>query len=156
MATAQDARKAVRALLEVTANHPTDTAGNKIPLSWQNEDRGALPDVAVPFAFIEILTDQGKLLSYGGGTGANRYRVYGTIFGYVFVPRGQGLDQAENIAEQIAALFRSYSDGTINCIDATVREGGDGAALKPPGMSSEVDNYFWSLAQVTFFFDQIG
>jgi len=72
------------------------------------------------------------------------------------VPKGWGLYAAEAIAEQIAALLRSHRDERISCFDATVIPGGDGAMLTPPGLSSEVGNYFWAACETSLTFDQIG
>lgn len=154
MTTASQARAAIRTRIEAGA---IVNAGNSaVPLRWQNEDGDPLPDQPAAFVYTEFLTDPAQLVSFGGGRGANRYRNPARIDSYVFVPRGEGLDQAELIAEQIAALFRSYRDSDIQCFEATVYPGGDGASLKPPGLSSEVENYFWAVAEISLFFDQIG
>lgn len=154
MTTAKDARQAARALLE--ANVPLDKDGNKVTLNWPGENSSGLADIPAPFVFSEFINDQGRIITIGGGKGLNRYRTFAVLNCYVFTPRGQGQDPPDDIAEQICTLFRSYRDSNISCWDATPRAGGDGASLKPPGMSSEVDNYFWACAQITLHYDQIG
>lgn len=148
MTTVSQARAVVRARIEA--------GGLGVPLRWQNEDGGPLPDEPAPFVYAEFNTERGSIAGYGGGRGNNLYRNPARIEAYVFVPKGQGLDQAETIGEQIAALFRSYRDADISCFDATVYPGGDGAALTPPGLLSEVGNYFWAGVEISLHFDQIG
>lgn len=159
MTTASAARQAVRTRLE--GGSIVDGASAAVPLRWQNEEADSagnvnLPDQPAPFVYCEFLTERADLVSFGGGAGSNRYRNPARLDAYVFVPKGEGLDEAELIAEQIATLFRSHRDATISCFDATVYPGGDGAELKPPGLQSEVGNYFWACCEVRLFFDQIG
>ncbi len=150
MTTASAAYAVIRSLIE--ANKPASVTA----LRWQNEDGDPLPDLPAPFLYTEFVTEPSSLVSFGGGKGANRYRNPARIECFAFVPRGEGLQVATDLAEQIATLFRSYRDADISCFDATVYPGGDGANLKPPGLSSEVNNYFWAAAEVSLFFDQIG
>ncbi len=131
------------------------------PIRWQNEDEDSqgnvrLPDIPAPFLYAEFLTEPSVLASFGGGRYRNRYRTPGRLEIYVFVPKGWGLVPATDYAEQAASLLRSYRDDIVSCSTATVYPGGDGAALKPPGLPSEVSNYFWSVAEVDLFFDLIG
>lgn len=149
MTTATQAFTVIRTRLE--ANQPSG-----LGLRWQNEDGEALPDTPAPFAYIEFLTDPAFLASFGGGRSANRYRNRARITAYVFVPRGQGLTVATDYAEQVATVFRSYRDADISCFDASVYPGGNGADIKPPGLDSAVDNYFYAVAEISLFFDQIG
>lgn len=150
MTTAAEAYQVIRARLE--ANVPAGLTS----LRWQNEDGGPLPDTPAPFAYIEFLTDPARIASFGGGRGQNRYRNPARADIFVFVPRGEGLTQALAVAEQIAALFRSYRDADISVADATVFPGGDGADIKPPGLESEVGNYFYAAIEISLTFDQIG
>lgn len=147
MTTAAQARGVVRARIEA--------AGLGVTLCWQNET-AVLPDTPAPLVYTEFVTEPGRIASFGGGRGSNRYRNPARIEAYVFVPTGEGLDQAETIAEQIAALFRSYRDEHISCFDASVLPGGDGAMLVPPGLQSLAGNYFWAGVEVSLHFDQIG
>lgn len=148
MTTVSQARAAVRSRIEANIT--------SVPLRWQNEDGGPLPDEPAPFVYAEFNTERGSIAGFGGGRGNNLYRNPARIEAYVFVPKGEGLDRAESIAEQIATLFRSYRDQHISCFDASVYPGGDGAELTPPGLSSEVGNYFWAACEVSLHFDQIG
>lgn len=132
------------------------TAGGlSVTLCWQNEDV-QLPDTPAKFIYTEFLTDPADLVAFGGGVGRNLYRNPAQINSYVFVPRGSGITPAMQKAEQVAFLFRSYRDPDISCFDASVLPGGDGADFKPPGIDSEVANYFWALARTSLHFDQIG
>jgi hypothetical protein len=138
-----------------------DSKSAPVPLRWQNENADSLgntslPSDPVPFVYCEFLTDRPFLAGYGGGQGQNLYRNPARLDAYVFVPNGNGLDEAEAIAEQIAALFRSYRSAGISCFEASVYPGGDGANLKPPGLSSVVGSYFYAVAEVSLHFDQIG
>jgi hypothetical protein len=155
MTTASQAFAVIRARL--AANKPAGLTAFR----FQNEDEdttgaAALPDTPAAFAYIEFLAEPGSLAAFGGGAGRNLYRNPAQIQCYVFVPRGLGLAAATDLAEQLATLFRSYRDADISCFAATVYPGGDGASIKPPGLSSEVDNYFWAVADVSFYFDLIG
>ncbi len=132
-----------------------------LPLRWQNEDADSqgsttLPDTPTAFVYSEFITDSGELVSYGGGRGANRYRNRAHLDIYIFVPRGWGMTYATDYAEQAAALFRSYRDDDVSCFGASVYPGGDGAELQPPGMRSEVTNYYYAAACVELWFDLIG
>ncbi|MEP9389658.1 hypothetical protein [Mesorhizobium sp. KR9-304] len=148
MTTITQARAAVRSRIEA--------AGLTVSLRWQNEDGGPLPGQPSAFVYTEFNTEKGNIAGYGGGRGGNLYRNRANVESWVFVPKGEGLTQAESIAETIAALFRSYRDSYISCFDATVYPGGDGAALTPPGMHSDVGNYFWAAVEVSLHFDQVG
>jgi len=153
MTTATEARHAVRSRMEA-GNIAFD--GNAVPLRWQNEDGGPLPDGPTPFVYTEFLNEGASIAGYGGGRGLNIYRNMAVVESFVFVPKGWGLDAAENIAEQIAALLRSHRDAHISCFEATVIPGGDGAKLTPPGLSSDVGNYFYAATEIRLHFDQVG
>ncbi|MFC3071489.1 hypothetical protein [Shinella pollutisoli] len=153
MTTVTQARQAVRARIEA-GNVAFD--GVPVPLRWQNEDCGPLPDDPAPFVYVEFLNEGSSIVAYGGGRCANTHRNRCRVEVYAFVPKGWGLDAAESIAEQIATLLRSHRDQHVSCFDATVIPGGDGAMLTPPGLQSEVGNYFWAACEVSLFFDQTG
>jgi hypothetical protein len=150
--TATQAYAVLRGILE---------AGMTVPLRWQNEDADStgnvgLPDTPAAFIYTEFNTDPAEIVSFGGGRFSNRYRNRAHLDIYVFVPRGWGLTYAADYAEQAAALFRSYRDNDISCFGASVYPGGDGSQLQPPGMQSEVTNYYYAAASVELLFDQIG
>lgn len=152
MTTASQAYTVLRNILE---------AGMTLPLRWQNEDADStgsvnLPDTPTAFIYTEFNTDRAELVSYGGGRFSNRYRNRAYLDIYVFVPRGWGLTYATDYAEQAAELFRSYRDDNVSCFGASVYPGGDGAELQPPGMRSEVNNYFYAAVSVSLWYDQIG
>lgn len=150
MATASAVFAILKARLE--ANKPNGLGD----LRWQNEDGSALPDTPAAFAYTEFLADRAAIAGFGGGRGNNLYRNPGRLVVYVFVPRGQGLAAATDLAESAAAVFRSYRDSSVSCFEATVYPGGDGAALSPPGIGSEANNYFYAVAEISLFFDLIG
>jgi hypothetical protein len=147
------ARAAVRSRMEAGG---IVLEGQPVALRWQNETGAPLPDAPAPFVYTEILNDGATLAGFGGGRGSNLYRNRAFVEAYVFVPVGWGLDAAEAIAEQIAVLFRSYRDTEISCFEATVIPGGDGSTLKPPGLASEVGQYFWCGCEIRLHFDQVG
>lgn len=163
MATAQSARQAIRTRLDAAGL--TSDGSTPLPLRFPNEEADSLGDVTLsdtpsPFAYIEFVNQGSRSgpVSFGGGVGQNTYRNQGRIEGYVFVPKGEGIDRAETIAETIASLFRSYRDATISCFDASVFAGGDASALQPAGGSNAVQlgAYFYAAFEVNLFFDQIG
>ena len=156
MTTVAQAYAAVRGRLE--SNVPT-SGGDPIPLRWQNEIGEPLPDIPAPFVYVEFDNDGSVTrgpASFGAGRGDNIYRNEATITAYVFVPTGEGLNEAHAIAEQIAALFRSHRDNDISCFRSTVYPGGQGADIRPPGLDSEVGNYFYAIAEIDLHFDQLG
>jgi hypothetical protein len=157
--TATQARQAARSRIE--SSSIVDRLSNPVPFRWQNEaadslGNAALPDSPSPFVYCEFIVESGSIAGYGGGRNFNLYRNHARLVAYVLVPKNSGMDQAESIAEQIAALFRSYQDGTISCFDATVYPGGDGAAINPVGLNSPVGNYFYATMESSLIFDQIG
>lgn len=161
MATITQARQAMRIRAEGAGI--VYAVGSPLPLRFQNEESDslgnvALPDMPSPFAYLELNAERGDIASFGGGRGNNLYRNPARIEGFVFVPKGEGLDRAESLAEQLAALFRSYRDDAISCFDASVYAGGDGADLKPIGVANAVDlgRYFYAAFEVSLHFDQIG
>lgn len=147
MPTFSQAYDAVKARLE--------SGSLPFPLTWQNEDM-EMSDAPGVFAYTEIIVEDAEFAAFGGGRGLNTQRNFCRIDIYLFAPRGQGLKVATDAAEQAATLLRSYRDTVISCFSATVKPGGDGADLKPPGMSTTVDSYYWARATVDMYFDQIG
>lgn len=136
-------------------------SGLDIPIRWQGEDADNqgnvdIPNVPAAFAYAEFYVDPAEAIGVGGGRFKNVYRNPARFEVYIFVPRGWGLPPALEYAEQVAALFRSYRDTDISCFDCTVFAGGDGTSLTPPGLSSEVGNYYYSVAAANLWFDQVG
>lgn len=146
MTTASGAYDAVRS--RIAANITT-------PVYWQGEDN-TLPDVPMPFYFVEFISETAALVSFGAGRGSNRYRHPAHINAHAFVPQGWGVRPAMDLAETMAALFRSYRDTDISCSDATVHPLGHGSEVAPPGLRSEVGNYFVAVAEISLFYDLIG
>lgn len=157
MTTIADVVAGIRTRLE--ANIPTYTQGGasvEIGLRWQGENSGPLPDTPAPFAWTAFASDMGRIAAYGDGRSANLYRHTGQIEAYVFVPMDWGAAVALAIAEQYAALFRSFRDSTMSCFDATVDPGGPGSLLNPPGLDSEVSAYWYAGVLVSLHYDIVG
>lgn len=151
MTTFSGARAAIRARLEA------EGSGITIPLKFQNE-QVVLPDVAAAFAYVEIENfgaGRGPA-EYGGGPGRNNYRNEGVITAYTFAPNDEGAEVAEVAAETIAARLRSFRSSDISCFSAVVKPVGSGTSISPPGLNSEVGNYWCAVAEIAFHFDQIG
>lgn len=151
MASFSDAYAALRSRLE--ANVPTGVTA----LYFDGEDGAPLPNTPAAFVYFEMRADgQAFLAGFGGGVGENLYRNPCFAIFYVFVPRGEGLPVATDLAKQIADLFRSYRDSTVSCYGATVDPFGAGSSMKPPGLTSEVDNYYCATVEVALHFDEVG
>jgi hypothetical protein len=151
MATAKEARNAVRARLE---EPPLS-----IPLYWQNEQATTdLPDEPTPFGFIVFDNDGPGIgpASFGDGVNANRWRNIVRVEAFVFVPQGTGADVADDLAQAICDRLRSYRDSTISCFGAHVRETVSGQTMTPAGVNSAAGNYWCSIAEIDVFFDEIG
>jgi len=157
--TTSQARLAARSRIESASI--TDSKLSPVPFRWQNEAADSqgnteLPETASPFVYVEFLVERGTIIGFAGGRGQNLNSYDARLVAYVLVPKNNGLDEAESIGEQIAALFRCYGDGTIQCFDATVYPGGDGASLSPAGLNSPVGSYFYACAEISLRFLQIG
>lgn len=153
MTTATGAYNVIRARLE--ANVPTSN-GSPVVLRWQGETGSPLPGPPEPFVYVEFITDPGAIAGFGGGRGSNLYRNPGRIDAFCFVPRDWGLAYATDLGEAVATLFRSYRDDSISCFEASVIPLGAGSSIKPPGLDSEVDNYYAAVTEVSLHFDQTG
>ena len=117
-----------------------------------------LPDTPSAFAYLEMENfgaGRGPA-SFGGGSGSNLYRNEGLITAYVFAPTDEGPEVAMDAAETIAARMRSFRDSNISCFSAVVRPIGSGTSIAPPGLNSEVGNYWVAVAEIAFHFDQLG
>jgi hypothetical protein len=150
--SAVDALAALRTRLEDVAS------GITIPLRWQGEDGGPLPDIPTTFAFV-VFDNQGSgggPAAFGGGRGANLYRNRAFAEIFVFAPNGEGLPVAMAYAETIAAWLRSFRSAAISCFAADVLPVGQGSQVAPPGLASEVSNYMCAVAEIILTFDQIG
>jgi hypothetical protein len=157
MTTATQAFNALRALL-TGAPAIVDAHGNTLPFRFQNEDGGPMPDTRAAFAYVvfEIHGAGQGPVSFGGGRFQNTYRNQALLTVYVFVPAGEGLAVAADLAEQVAARTRSYRDTDVSCFAASVHPYGHGAALAPPGMNSEVNNFYVCTVETALFYDQLG
>lgn len=150
MTTVSTAYAAIRTRIE--ANQPASV----VSLRWMNEDGDQLPSVPAPFIYTELNPEKQYLAGFGGGIGANLWRNPAVIDCYAFVPRGWGLQAATDLAETMAALFRGYRDGDLQCFSATIIPLGAGASIKPPGLDSEVDNYYAACVEIEMHFDLVG
>lgn len=152
MTTASQAFSAIRARLEASGS------GIAIPMRFQGEDSGALPDIPSAFAYVVFNNEGsgGAPAAFGGGRGNNLYRNRALVEAFVFAPSGEGLQSALDYAETIAAQMRSFRDADISCFSADVVPIGEGSRVAPPGLASEVGNYQAALVEVTLHFDQTG
>lgn len=152
MTTATQAFAALRGVID---------AAPPCTVRWQNEDADSdgntdIADTPARFAYVMFDPEPGFLAEFGGGRLSNRYRNPYALDIYVFSPRGEGLAVSLTLAEQFATLFRSFRDADVSCLDASVRPGGRGTGISPPGEDSAVGNYFWSKVEVSGHYDQIG
>lgn len=152
MTTAVEAYDAIRDRIDAS------DSGIALPLRWQGEDGGLLPDTPAAFGYgvFENFGSKPGPTAFGGGLNNNLYRNGGYLNVYVFVPNGQGIRKAMQEAETVAARLRSYRATHILVRAADVIPLGDGASIAPPGLQSEVNNYQCALVEAEFGFDQIG
>lgn len=140
----------------VVARLTGEGSGIDIPIRWQDDQAEPLPDTPAAFVYVEIETERGGIAGFGGGRGANLFRNPCWVMAYVFVPKGQGARVVGGLAETIAARLRSFRDADISCFEGTVLFVGSGAALKPPGLRSDVGAYSCAIAEIAMSYDQIG
>lgn len=151
MATAEDARGALKTRLgEITG----------FPIYWQGDIIPPLPDNPAPFGFAVFNNDgsgQGPA-SFGGGRGRNLWRNRGTLEVFVFEPAlAEGAsDRMLANAEAVAARLRSFRDNVVSCFSADVIPIGEGANIAVPGLSNPVNNYQCAVAEIDLHFDQVG
>jgi len=133
-------------------------ANTTLPLRFQNEDPPTLEDRPATFVYVTLDIDRGRMVGFGGGATKNLYRSQCALTLYVFVPRGEGFKSAMDKAETLALIFRSYRDPTdlFMATAASPIPGGSGSVIAPPGVDSEVDNYFWAAVDIDLHFDQVG
>lgn len=119
-----------------------------VTFRYQNET-APLPDTPATYVFVELNVLKQNLAGFGGGRFANLYRSDGFILALILMPISTaGVDAGLQLAEQVAAVFRSYRDSDISCVDATVR---------PEIGRTEEGNYTMvASVEVTVTFDQIG
>ncbi len=155
MTTSSDAHSFIRARME--SNVPTcPPDGVPLKLRWRGEDGGPLPDNPSAFAFTIFDAAMSSVIETGGGRGRNRHRNPASAEVFIFVPNGWGLKPATDLAETIAALFRSVNESGVFVDSATVYPGGPGSELSIPGLPSEVENYMWSAVGIEYRFDLSG
>lgn len=119
-----------------------------VTFRYQNET-APLPDTPATYVFVELIVIRQFLAGYGSGRFGNLYRNEGFIQALVLVPISTaGVDAGLQLAEQVAAVFRSYRDTDISCFDATVR---------PEFGRTEEGNYAHiASVEASILFDQIG
>lgn len=135
-----------------------DENGADLPVRYQADDGGPLPDTATSFAFLDFDNHgAGRYpVAYGGGRGSNLYRNEGVLTVFVFTPNGTGMAVAATVAESVAARMRSFRSGDVSCFAASVRPTGEGSDVSPRGFNSPVSNYYCTPVEVAMHFDQIG
>lgn len=98
----------------------TTAWANRTPVIWPNEGTD-VPDAA-PWVHIEIHGEDEKIMAFGGGRGANEFDWIGRIEAHVMVPRQEGTGRAVDLADQIAAIFRSQRFSGVSCWTAPMTE----------------------------------
>jgi hypothetical protein len=107
MPTFADIRAAVKTRLEAAL--PTTR------FTYPNGDV-TLPDEAATFVYVEVLADRPEIVGFGGGLGQNLQRTTGRIEAHVMVPSGGGTEEADDLAEDICAVFRGTRTDGLDCI----------------------------------------
>ncbi len=126
-----------------------------VPVFWTKENN-VLPDPPKPFVFFELEVERQRIVSVGGGRGANLYRCPCELLGWLAVGRGRGAEYGAGLAESIAAVFRSFRDGDVSCGAATPRPVTGVTETAAGSMRASAGNYDWYLITVRLHFDQIG
>lgn len=151
MATAGDARNALKVRLSAVSD---------LPIYWHGDVIPPLPDEPAAFAFV-VFNNEGSgsgPAGFGGGRGRNLWRNRGTVEAFVFEPAladGAAGRVMQN-AERIAARLRSYRDSVVSCFSADVIPIGEGSSIAVPGLRNPVNNYQCAVAEIDLHFDQIG
>jgi hypothetical protein len=157
MTTASDAHAVIRTLLESSVpNDGSEFGGGPIVLRWFGDNDGPLPPVEQPFAFIIFDASRSSVIERGGGAGHLRHRNPAIADVFVFTEIRSGLKRATDIAEQVAAIYRSVNQGGVVVEAVTVYPGGPGSQMQVAGLSAEVGNYMWSGCSIEFRYDLIG
>lgn len=104
---------AIQALIE--SRHTSELPA--VTFTYQNETH-ILPNTPATFVHVELIAEGMEIVAFGGGRGANLQRTTGRIEAHVMTPVGEGIDGGLALAEQIAAVWRSYRDADISCFAA--------------------------------------
>lgn len=151
MATAADARSALKSQIGTVSG---------LPIYWQGDIIPPLPDDPAAFAFA-VFNNEGAAggpVGYGGGRGKNLWRNRALLEVYVFEPAlAEGAaDRMFANAENIAARLRSYRDSVVSCFAADVIPIGPGSSITVPGLNEPVNSYQCAVAEIELHFDQTG
>jgi hypothetical protein len=151
MATAADAREALKTRVGTVAG---------LPIYWQGDIVPPLPGTPAAFGFA-VFNNEGAgagPAGYGGGRGRNLWRNRAMLEVYVFEPAladGAAGRMLAN-AETVAARLRSYRDDVVSCFSADVIPIGPGSSISVPGLNGPVNNYQCAVAEIDLVFDQVG
>jgi hypothetical protein len=115
-----------------------------------------LPDVPSTFIFVDSYIWDSTIADFGGGLFKNRYRCRGNYDVYCLIPKGSGRDVAMDYAQQVRSAFTSFRVDDLLVDSVMITPGGDGSTLKIVGITSEIDNYYFAVAEVSFRYDEIG
>lgn len=127
-----------------------------LPMKWQDE-ANVIPDTPSPFVFFFLEMARARHIEVGSGRGSNRARADGELLAFVFTPRDWGLEASLPYAEHVAAGLRSYrAAGSVTIGFAAPQPRGDQSPMKPPGLSSPVNNYACNVVAFPIYFDQVG
>lgn len=122
-----------------------------LPCFYQN-DNNQLSDTPASFVYVLFETHNQNHAAYGGGRGQNRWRTLGSLEMFVFVPTGQGTDDALDYAEELAVLFRGQRFGGVSCEAVQI----DPNAMKAQAVRDLAGNYYAVSAIADLYFDQVG
>lgn len=140
-----------------------DTLGQKlsdaittIPIVSDGNSDYILPDNPSSFIFVDCYIWDTTIVEFGGGLLRNRYRSRGNYDVYCLIPKGYGRNMAMDYAQEVRDALTSFRANDLWVDNVLVTPGGDGSTLKLVGISSDIDNYYFAVAEVSFYFDEIG
>ena len=157
MTTASQAFAVIRSVIEGDPPEDGATWGSAaVQLLWYGDPNQIIPDFPAPFGFTLFEAGVSGVIERGGGSGQLRHRNPAAAEFFVCTPKDSGQQRGTDIAEQVAALFRSYNESGVTVENATVYPSVDGSQLKPPGADTDVGNYLVAACGIEFRFDLIG
>lgn len=96
-----------------------DTNWTATPKLWENQPV-TLPDAFENFVTVQIMPADDRQVTMGG----QGYRHFGNLYCDVFVAQQAGTAVAEDLARQLALLFRGVTYQSIMFRTPTIRSGG--------------------------------
>lgn len=139
-----------------TLNNKLNSAIADVPVIADGNQDYIVPDIPATFLFVDAYIWDNRIADFGGGLGKNRYRNRGSYDVYCLIPKGYGQDLALDYAQRVRDAFSSFRVDDLLVEYVLITPGGDGSTLQLVGISSDVDNYYFAVAEVSFYFDEIG